>query len=355
MTTSAIGVYSIGPLSERDAIDAQVDGYDSRRALFIDTDNRVIWMLDDSASPVEWVRLNPSLTGSAVHVGTCNGRLTTESGVPVSTSDRTAQSTIYFTPYSGNQIALYDGVDWQLVTFPELSLALSSLTSDQNHDVFVDYNGGTPQLVLSAAWTNDTTRADALTLQDGVYVKSGATDHRYVGTIRTTSTTTTEDSGGGVTTQVGGRRFVWNLYNRVYRSLSVFDATDQWSYTNTTIRQANGAAGNKVEFVVGLDISPIDVGVVGTVDVALNTVGGGGSVGVGVDSTTAFSGRRGWAYNSLSGNHLYPLVARHIYYSGIGYHYAAWLERGSASGICVFYGDGGGTVVSTGLTAELLN
>lgn len=192
-----------------------------------------------------------------VLLGIVNGRLTTESGVAISTTERTAQSTIYFTPYLGNQIALYDGANWHLETFAELSLALSGLTSGKNYDVYVDYNGGTPQLALSAAWTNDTTRADALATQNGVLVKSGATDHRYVGTIRTTGTTTTEDSHGGVTTQVGGKRFVWNLYHRVPRPLRVIDTANTWTYTGNSWQIANGATGplNCVEFVVGLSIS----------------------------------------------------------------------------------------------------
>ena len=72
-----------------------------------------------------------------------NGRLTTESGVPVSTSDRTAQGTIYFTLYNGNQLGLYTGVVWTLVTFTQMSLALSGLTSGKNYDVFIDYTSGT--------------------------------------------------------------------------------------------------------------------------------------------------------------------------------------------------------------------
>lgn len=54
-------------------------------------------------------------------------------------------------------------------------------------------NGGV-QMALSSAWTDDTTRTDALTTQDGVLVKSSDKSRRYLGTFRTTSATTTEDS-----------------------------------------------------------------------------------------------------------------------------------------------------------------
>ena len=43
---------------------------------------------------------------------TPGGRLTLESGVPVSTSDQTAKTTVYYTPYVHNVINLWDGADW---------------------------------------------------------------------------------------------------------------------------------------------------------------------------------------------------------------------------------------------------
>ncbi len=162
-----------------------------------------------------------------------SGRLTTESGVPISTSDRTAQGTIYWTPYLGSTVSLYDGSNWASYAFTERSLALT-ITSGKNYDVFLYNNSGTITLELSAAWTDDNTRATALVLQDGIYVKSGATTRRYVGTIRASGTNQTSDSGGGTTTQVGGQRYVWNYYNRVGRWLAVFDSTDSWTYATAT-------------------------------------------------------------------------------------------------------------------------
>lgn len=288
---------------------------------------------------------------SATHIGTVNGRLTTETGVAVSTADRTAQSTIYFTPYGGNQIALYDGADWQLVGFSELSLALSGLTSGKNYDVYVDYNGGTPQLVLSAAWTNDTTRADALTTQDGVYVKSGATDHRYVGTIRTTGTTTTEDSGGGSTTQVGGKRFVWNYYNRVDRWMRVIDTTDSWAYTTDTVRQANGASGNQVEYVTGDAAAPVRASIVANVSQASGS-GTACKVGVGVDSTSAFSGVVGELFCNSASTLLISLSGAYAGTPGLGYHVVSWNEKGG-DGTVAFRGDNGGDSSQSGLTVTV--
>lgn len=64
-------------------------------------------------------------------------RLTTETGVAVSTSDRTSQSTLYLTPYNGNKVSVYDGTRWVLYAMTERSLTLSGLTADKNYDVFL--------------------------------------------------------------------------------------------------------------------------------------------------------------------------------------------------------------------------
>lgn len=93
---------------------------------------------------------------------------------------------MYYTPYQGDRIALFNGTNWSVNRFTQLSFTLSGLTSGKNYDVFVYNNAGTITLELSAAWSTDTSRTDALTTQNGVYVKSSATTRRYLGTFRTT-------------------------------------------------------------------------------------------------------------------------------------------------------------------------
>lgn len=274
--------------------------------------------------------------------GFAGGRLTTESGVPVSTSDRTAQSTLYYTPYAHDLIGLYDGTSWKLHPFSERSLALSGLTSGKNYDVFLYDNAGTLTLELSAAWTTDTTRADALATQDGVYVKSGATSRRYLGTIRTTGTTTTEDSGY-LTSSGTPKRFVWNAYNRVARGVRRVDTTDTWSYSSSTYRQTNNSAANQIEVVCGLS---------GLSHLRLVNASSSGSsqmrIAIGQDSTTTplavtnfYADGTTGASGMVCWNNLNPTL---------GYHYYAMLEN-SASGSTTFYGDVGiATTFQTGMT-----
>ena len=136
----------------------------------------------DDVMAVDVNELQAAIEAIGVSKFVCNGRLTLQSGVPVSISDQADKVTLYFTPYNGNEISLYDGTNWIRHEFTERSLALGALTASRPHDIFIYDNAGT--LTLSAtAWTNATTRATALTTQDGVYVKTGATGYRYLGTI----------------------------------------------------------------------------------------------------------------------------------------------------------------------------
>jgi hypothetical protein len=242
--------------------------------------------------------------------GICQGRLTLESGVPVSTTDQTAKTTIYFTPYNGNCIGLYDGTSWKLHTFTERSLALGTLTSGLNYDVFIYDNAGTLTLELTA-WTNDTTRATALTTQDGVYVKTGATTRRYLGTLRTTSTTTTEDSGGSTSTS--GKRFLWNLYNQVDRRVQSKEGGSH-TYSTATWRQYGADAAMDCEFIQGLALSKIQV----TVRAQMAVGGTYSYLAAGLDTTTTNTD-----YTAIGAVSIDTLVGVTVDIASptVGYHY----------------------------------
>jgi hypothetical protein len=225
--------------------------------------------------------------GGTVQPSQIDHRLTTESGVAVSTSDRTSQSTLYLTPYKGTHVSLYDGSAWQDRTTGEVSLALSGLTSGKNYDVFAYYTGSAVALELSAAWASDSARTDALTTQDGVAVKSGALTRRWVGTIRTTSTTTTEDSQA--------KQFIWNAANQVYRTLYAYNNTSH-SYGTAAFREWNGATNvHCVEWVAG------EVGVVASSGwIEFNAPGGATSIATLSLNNVAAEGN-GAALNQSSG------------------------------------------------------
>ena len=240
---------------------------------------------------------------------TVNGRLTLESGEPVSTTDQTAKTTLYFTPYKGNQVSVYNGTNWSVKTLSEISLSLSGYAADTNFDIFVYDNAGTLTLE-SAAWTDDTTRATALTTQDGIYVKSGATTRRYIGTIRTIGTTgQCEDSES--------KRFVWNYYNRVDRSL-LAEKQSPHSYTSATKRPWGNITTygeTRYGFVVGISDTLIRNNHLNLSRILY--------VGFGVDSTTVISSSV--TYNQETST-LHTHSSDYNFYPSVGFHYVQLIE-----------------------------
>lgn len=178
----------------------------------------------------------------------CQGRLTLTSGTPVTTSDVTAAGTVYFTPYLGTVIALYNTTTglWDKFNFSQLSASLALYGGDTNIDFFVYNNAGTPALFL-ATWSSNTARATALTTQNGILVASGSPQYRYVGTVRTTVTAAqTEDSHS--------LRLVWNQYNRVVKALRRAEPTASWTYGgagSTVTRYQFNSSSNRVDVVCG--------------------------------------------------------------------------------------------------------
>lgn len=268
----------------------------------------------------------------------CEGRLTLESGVALSTSDQTAKTSLYFTPYNGNKVGLYDGADWAIYNFTERTLSLSGYTADKNYDIWLYNNSGTLTLD-STVWTNDTTRATALTTQDGVLVKSGDTTRRYIGTIRITGTTgQCEDSVS--------KRYVWNNVNRKRRNLRVTESTDTWSGSGGAAwRYANNSDVNRVFYVAGMSEDLAE---------AVCHFSGGGtgtasSMGIGVDTGTANSAQ---LVAEIGGSQNVSAASFYRGYPGIGYHYLSWIEY-ARTGTPTFRGDAGTATITCGLMAEV--
>lgn len=278
----------------------------------------------------------------------CQGRLTLTSGTPVTTSDVTGATSVYFTPFYGNLVGVFDGYSWQIREFSELTLALGTISNNTNYDVFLYDNSGT--LTLEAlAWTDATNRATALASQDGVYVKSGATTRRYLGTFRTTSTTTTEDSAGGTVSQTGGKRFLWNAYNRVDRHIAVIDTTSSWTYAVSTWRSANNTTANAVYYVCGLSEDAVNV----QAFMLCNTNSDAGGTGIGIDSTSANSAILLFEVNIGGGGSGHGgSLALYNNYPGIGYHAINWLEYRRA-GTVTFKGNGGFSDSQSGLLVRV--
>jgi hypothetical protein len=273
-----------------------------------------------------------------------NGRITLTSGLPVTTANVTGATTIFFTPYKGNQISLFDGAStWTTLTFAETSIAVPGTTSTM-YDLFAFNNAGTMALETQA-WTNDTTRAVGLVLQNGIYVKNGATTRRYLGSFRTTTVNgRTEDS---IT-----KRYIWNYANRVTRSMLAVDATVNWTYSVAAFRQANANTANQLDCVIGVSEDAASITVASIVANSTTTVRQAGT-GIGLNSTTVNSAQimseqgisfgNGQLINSYYTN---PLPA--------GRNFIVWLERGAGADTQTWFGSDGLVVRQSGITGIIL-
>lgn len=177
--------------------------------------------------------------------GIFEGYLSLEDGVAFSTTNQTAKSTLYLVPVNGtgSQVGLSNGTTCIYYTLTQRSLDLSALSNNTNYDIWLYDNSGTLTLAHTA-WTNDTTRATALTTVNGFYVKSGATTYRYVGTIRTSAAGQCEDSDS--------KRFVWNYYNRRLRYLQKEVNSSSHTYNSSAWRAWNNDTTNRFSYVIGV-------------------------------------------------------------------------------------------------------
>ncbi len=252
------------------------------------------------------------------HAGTADGRLTTESNVPVSTGDRTSQTVLYYTPYLGNNISLYNTTSsaWETINFSQVQIVLSSVIASNNYDVFGYNNNGTLALELSAAWTNSTTRNESLTFLNGVFVKTTNYSRRYLGTIRSSVNTATEDSQA--------KRFVWNYDNRVQRKLKrLTGSSTPWTYSSPVWRRLNETVDQtcQIDIVSGVNSSIINLNAGALVAMASNSATIIYIIGISKDGliSSPINGA-GDRFASANASYQNQLSALYTDYTGLGYH-----------------------------------
>ena len=183
------------------------------------------------------------------------GRLSLSSSLPLSDADITGAATLYYVPYNGNRITLWNSVysSYELVPFVTSGFSLSSFGAGVVVDVYITNNNNGTTTFGYSQWTSATVRAVTPYAQDGMYfLNSGAgLVSRLVGTVMT--------SGSGVGEDSATRRYVWNAYNQVPRRLTRICPTNSWntpaSGTNPVGNYyrwlAGSQANSQVDFVVG--------------------------------------------------------------------------------------------------------
>lgn len=272
-------------------------------------------------------------------INIAEGRLTAETLVPVSTSDQSAKTSIYYTPYTGNRISLYDGAGWRVRTFSEITISVAACTASKPYDVFLYDNAGTVTSEI-LVWTNDTARATALVRQDGVWSKTGALTRRYVGSFYC-------NASGGQTDDKATKRSVFNANNRVPRPIRVLDGNSSWTYTLTTIRQANADTSLQAEVMIGLSESFLNLALYVAVQNS-NTVSTW--AGFGEDNTTTMSTEQVGGSGFITAGQYTPIVTFLHKRPAVGRHYYAWLEASSAAGTSTWFGGNGFGTSTSGIS-----
>jgi hypothetical protein len=140
-------------------------------------------------------------------------------------------------------------------------------------------------------------------------------------------------------------RHVWNYYHRVVRPMRRVETTDNWAYTTATIRQANGAAANQLDFVCGVAEDAIEANVFANWSQSNASIYA--LVGIGLDSTSAVAAGCLYSAQGAAGaGYKMQAVANYRAIPAVGRHTLVWLEFSEAgTGTTTFYGDTDGAVV----------
>lgn len=271
-------------------------------------------------------------------------RLTTESAVPVSASDRASQATLYLTPRltgaASGLVTLFDGTRPILKSIGEISLSLTGLlTNAKPHDLFLDVDGATLSVL---AWTSDTARAGALAAEGPLLVRASDHTKTYLGTCYASGTGTIEDTLA--------KRWLWNAYNRVPRAMqAATETTDSWNYSTAAFRQANATVANQLDYVVGLAEDMIEAHAIALAKSSAGTLDA--AVGIGLDGTTNAAQIFG---ASVVNTLIAQLHATYRGIPGIGRHAVLRLESGNTSATVTWYGDAGvPTLYRSGITGTV--
>lgn len=277
------------------------------------------------------------------------GRLTTAAGDPTPGTNQVDIGTLYYTPYSGDLISLWNGVNnrWEVRQFTERSLSLASLPANTNHDIFAYWDGD--EVTLEAiSWTTSTagggTRAQAITRRNGAWVKT-SDNRKLLGTLRTTGAGLTEVSFDRSTDPA--RIFVQNLYNRIRAKVRRYDPALSWTWNSTLKRPWNGNLNNKIEVISATGEEMIQL--VFAANAQSDDYLGGGQNGIGINSTsvdscdysTSFTARTNDAGGITAGLYHRPVTGYH-YYQMLEYVFVDFQTQ-------IFYGNIGGTFIPSAM------
>lgn len=305
-----------------------------------------------------WAAINASAATPAVPEP--QGRLTPTQATPVISADVISATGLYYTPYKGNLVPIYNGSIMVPTEFTELTLLLASQHAlNQIYDVFVFSNSGVLTLVTGPAWSTATagsgargsgagttqlarvkglwTNAVSMTGRNGSSTFAvGANLGTYLGSIFIDGT------AGQVTchTSYGqSRKFgIWNAYNRKRIVLKGGDGTASWAYNTATVRPSNNSTANSLSVFAGLPEDGYDLSFIQTIQTASSTTTSGKNI-IGWNATNAISGTAlGSSTNTSAYTFQLPGLAAFNQVPSIGVNVVYALETANTNATTTFMG-----------------
>jgi hypothetical protein len=260
---------------------------------------------------------------------------------------QSAKTTIYYTPYKGDHVPIYDGSHMTPTQFVEISASTTDTTKNpaaigasKVNDWFIWNDSGTLRLSHGPDWTSDTARSTgtALVMVNGVLlnnvdITNGPAAQRgsYAGTTRSDASSKLNwIVGGSGSGGVAAALHVWNCYNQVKCLGQSIDTTASgYLYNGGGVREAGGSAGNQVSLVIGLQEETADI----TYATREQSNGGASSaysVGIGIDSTSDYVVQNVWQSQAATVIQIGHCSA-HQWQPPIGFHVAYALENSDGS------------------------
>ncbi len=251
--------------------------------------------------------------------------LSSSTDSPIITADTLASTSVYYTPYVGNEVPIWNGTSYSIFALSQLTLTLTASNLGHTiYDVFIFSNSGTPVLVTGPAWTNSGggtsargTGAGTTELQrlSGIWVNAnqitannGASSYTvsanqatYVGSIFI------DQTAGQVSNYLSwgqNRKWgVWNAYNRQLLQVQEGDPTATWSF-GTTVgwRASNATVGNGFTTLTGLAEEMVRCTFVQSISRNFNNASDSWNIGIALNSVVTPTGKFGFfaAGNSAS-------------------------------------------------------
>jgi hypothetical protein len=231
-------------------------------------------------------------------------------------TDVTGVSTVFYSPFVGNTLPIWNGSVFKSLIFSELTATLTAAGSPSNtiQDSCVFSNNGVPTLVTSPSWTTVTAGSGnrgtgagtpQLTRLQGIWVNAvtmigynglssfsiPANQCTYVGSL---SIDATAGQVSAYRTWGQSRKFgVWNAYNRQQIYLLAGDSTGTITPSGGSFAALNGNSANVAFGFTGLPEEAISANYLNIANATYSSNTSSASIAIGINSTSSTSGLTG--------------------------------------------------------------